>query len=222
MRYMSLAIMAAILALVALALSKTLEPPQTKPNITKTTPTKTTGASNMKVAMKTTLGTIVLELYPDKAPETVANFVQYVRDGHYNATIFHRVIPGFMIQGGGFTPGMQQKPTRAPIKNEADNGLKNEIGTIAMARTPDPNSASSQFFINVANNSFLNYSAPTPQGYGYCVFGKVVDGMDTVKAIEKVKTSSQGMHQDVPVADIVIENAHIVEPAESGDKENKG
>lgn len=222
MRYISLAIMAAMIALVALALTKTLEPPQTKQSKTKIIPTKTTGASNMKVAMKTTLGTIILELYPDKAPETVANFVQYVRDGHYNATIFHRVIPGFMIQGGGFAPGMQQKPTRAPIKNEADNGLKNEIGTVAMARTPDPDSASAQFFINVANNNFLNYSAPTPQGYGYCVFGKVIDGMDTVKAIEKVKTSTQGMHQDVPVADIVIENAHIVEPEETGDKEDKG
>ena len=179
-------------------------------------------AGNPTVVIKTNKGTIEAVLYQDKAPISVENFLKYAADKHYDGTVFHRVIPNFMVQGGGFDAKFVQKKTRAPIKNEADNGLKNEIGTVAMARTPDPDSASAQFFINVANNNFLNYSAPTPQGYGYCVFGKVIDGMDTVKAIEKVKTSTQGMHQDVPVADIVIENAHIVEPEEAGDKEDKG
>jgi len=175
-------------------------------------PTKTisTGTKTMNISMKTNFGTITLELYPDKAPITVKNFVSYVEDGFFNGTIFHRVIPGFMIQGGGFVSGMTQKDTKANIKNEADNGLENEVGTIAMARTPDPDSASSQFFINLKNNSFLNYSAPTPQGWGYCVFGKVTSGMDIVTTIEKTATSSAGPHQDVPVDDVIIEEVTII------------
>ncbi len=162
------------------------------------------------VRLKTNLGSISLELDAEKAPITTANFLEYVKSGHYNGTIFHRVIDGFMIQGGGFEPGMSQKPTRAPIKNEADNGLKNEAYTIAMARTPDPHSASAQFFINVAKNDFLNFSSPTPQGWGYCVFGKVVEGQDVVDKIKKVRTGSRAGHQDVPVEDVVIESAEVV------------
>ena len=168
-----------------------------------------TGDSAVTVRMQTNKGTIVLELNAEKAPETVANFVEYARSGFYDGTIFHRVIPGFMIQGGGFEPGMTQKSTRAPIKNEADNGLKNDLGTIAMARTPDPNSASSQFFINAKDNGFLNYTAPTAQGWGYCVFGKVVDGIDVVKAIEAVSTTTRAGHQDVPSEDVVIEKVTV-------------
>lgn len=170
-----------------------------------------TGANIMTVEMTTNHGTITLELNAGKAPETVANFIQYAKDGHYNGTIFHRVIQGFMIQGGGFEPGMEQKTPRAPIKNEADNGLSNTIGTIAMARTPDPHSASAQFFINTKDNSFLNFTAPTAQGWGYCVFGKVTDGMDVVQRIEKVMTTSRGGHQDVPVEDVIIESVTVVE-----------
>ncbi|HKK13621.1 MAG TPA: peptidylprolyl isomerase [Gammaproteobacteria bacterium] len=161
--------------------------------------------------MKTSEGTIVLELFPDKAPKTVANFLHYARSGFYDGTIFHRVIPGFMIQGGGFTAQMQRKPTEAPIKNEADNGLHNTTGTIAMARTPDPDSATSQFFINVNDNTNLDYRAPTPQGWGYCVFGKVTDGMDVVHAIEHVQTTSRDGHQNVPVNPIVIEKVTVDE-----------
>lgn len=163
----------------------------------------------MTVRMQTSKGTFLLELDADKAPVTVANFLEYAKSGFYDGTIFHRVIPGFMIQGGGFESGMSQKPTNDPIKNEADNGLKNEIGTIAMARTPDPDSASSQFFINVKDNAFLNYSAPTSQGWGYCVFGKVVDGLDVVQEIEKVATGNNGGHQDVPVEDVIIETVTV-------------
>jgi peptidyl-prolyl cis-trans isomerase B (cyclophilin B) len=159
--------------------------------------------------MQTSEGTILLELDADKAPLTVANFLEYAKSGFYDGTIFHRVIPGFMIQGGGFESGMTQKTTNAPIKNEADNGLKNELGTIAMARTPDPDSASSQFFINVKDNAFLNYSAPTSQGWGYCVFGKVVDGIDVVHQIEKVSTGNRSGHQDVPVEDVIIEKVTV-------------
>lgn len=162
------------------------------------------------IKLHTGHGVISIELDADKAPETVANFIQYVNDDHYNNTIFHRVIDGFMIQGGGFEPGMKQKPTREPVKNEADNGLKNNVYTIAMARTSAPHSASAQFFINVGNNDFLNHTAPTPQGWGYCVFGKVVDGTDVVDRIRKVKTGSKGVHQDVPVEDVVIEKAEVV------------
>lgn len=162
------------------------------------------------IKLHTNHGVISLELDAAKAPDTAANFTQYVKDGHYNNTVFHRVIDGFMVQGGGFEPGMKQKPTRDPIQNEANNGLKNDMYTVAMARTSAPHSASAQFFINVANNDFLNHSAPTPQGWGYCVFGKVVDGTDVVDKIRKVKTGSKGMHQDVPVEDVVIEKAEVV------------
>ncbi|MBS1217089.1 MAG: peptidyl-prolyl cis-trans isomerase, cyclophilin type [Proteobacteria bacterium] len=161
------------------------------------------------IKLHTNHGVIALELDAAKAPDTVANFIQYVNDGHYTNTIFHRVIDGFMIQGGGFEPGMKQKPTREPVQNEANNGLKNSIYTIAMARTSAPHSASAQFFINVGNNDFLNHTAPTPQGWGYCVFGKVVDGTDVVDRIRKVKTGSRGMHQDVPVEDVIIEKAEL-------------
>jgi len=176
----------------------------------KPTQSITTGTKTMNISMKTNFGTITLELYPEKAPITVKNFVSYIEDGFFNGTIFHRVIPGFMIQGGGFVSGMTQKDTKDNIKNEADNGLSNDTGTIAMARTPDPDSASSQFFINLKDNSFLNYSAPTPQGWGYCVFGKVTSGMDIVASIEKTATSSAGMHQDVPVDDVIIEEVTII------------
>ena len=162
------------------------------------------------VRLRTNFGVITLELDADKAPQTVANFLQYVEDGFYSNTVFHRVIDGFMIQGGGFEPGMKQKPVREPVKNEADNQLKNAEYTIAMARTPNPDSATAQFFINVADNEFLNFTAPTPQGWGYCVFGKVVEGMDVVDKIKKIKTGSRGMHQDVPVEDVVIERAEVV------------
>ena len=162
------------------------------------------------IKLHTTHGVISLELDAVKAPDTAANFIQYVKDGHYNNTVFHRVIDGFMVQGGGFEPGMKQKPTRDPIQNEANNGLKNDMYTVAMARTSAPHSASAQFFINVSNNDFLNHSSPTPQGWGYCVFGKVVDGTDVVDKIRKVKTGSKGMHQDVPVEDVIIEKAEVV------------
>ena len=161
--------------------------------------------------MKTSMGTIEIELDHDKAPKTAANFEQYVKDGFYDGTVFHRVIKGFMIQGGGFEPGMSQKETRATIENEANNGLKNDIGTIAMARTPDPHSATAQFFINIANNDFLNFTAPTANGWGYCVFGKVVNGMDVVDQIKNQPTTSKAGHQDVPVDDIVIEQVEIVD-----------
>jgi peptidyl-prolyl cis-trans isomerase B (cyclophilin B) len=162
------------------------------------------------VKLHTTHGTITLELDTERAPETTKNFLQYVKDGHFNNTVFHRVIDGFMIQGGGFEPGMRQKPTRSPVKNEADNQLKNAAYTVAMARTSDPHSATAQFFINVADNEFLNYTASTPQGWGYCVFARVVEGNDVVDKIRKVKTGQQGMHQDVPVEDVIIQRAEVV------------
>ncbi|WP_454253289.1 peptidylprolyl isomerase [Pseudomonas sp. Marseille-Q7302] len=165
------------------------------------------------IKLHTNHGVITLELFEDKAPETAANFKEYVKSGHYDGTIFHRVISNFMVQGGGFEPGMKQKPTRAPIKNEANNGVSNEIGTVAMARTMDPHSASAQFFINVSDNTFLNHTAPTSQGWGYAVFGKVVEGMDVVNAIKAVATTSKAGHQDVPSEDVIIEKAEIV-PAE--------
>lgn len=163
-----------------------------------------------KMKMLTSEGEIVLELYEDKAPETVANFRKYVAEGHYDGTIFHRVIKGFMIQGGGFAPGMVQKDTSNPIQNEADNGIKNEVGTIAMARTNDPHSATAQFFINVADNDFLNHRSKDPQGWGYAVFGKVISGMDVVQKIEAVATGQKGHHGDVPASDIVIEKIEVV------------
>ena len=162
-----------------------------------------------RVNITTNHGVIVIELNDDKAPKTVENFLSYVKDGHYDNTVFHRVIPGFMIQGGGFEPGMSQKPTKATIDNEANNGLKNNAYTVAMARTNAPHSASSQFFINVANNDFLNFSAPTPQGWGYAVFGEVVEGKDVVDKIKGVKTGSKSGHQDVPAEDVIITKAEV-------------
>ena len=164
----------------------------------------------MAVKLHTNHGVITLELDAEKAPVTVANFLAYVEAGHYDNTVFHRVIDGFMIQGGGFEPGMKQKPTGEQIKNEADNGLKNDRGTIAMARTQAPHSATAQFFINVADNAFLNHTSPDLQGWGYCVFGKVTEGMDVVDSIRKVKTGSSGFHQDVPKEDVIIERAEVV------------
>lgn len=164
-------------------------------------------ADNPTVLLETTSGDILIELFPDKAPKTVANFLQYVDEGFYNNTIFHRVIPSFMIQGGGLGARMDEKSTREPVANEADNGVKNERGTIAMARTRDPHSATAQFFINLVDNSFLNHSAPTLDGWGYCAFGRVTEGMDVVDKIAKVKTKSMGMHENVPVDMVLITNA---------------
>ncbi|MGB5179526.1 MAG: peptidylprolyl isomerase [Gammaproteobacteria bacterium] len=165
----------------------------------------------VKVTMETSKGVITLELDREKAPTTVDNFVAYARAGHYDGTVFHRVIPGFMIQGGGFDSDMKQKATKSPIEIEADNGLKNKKGTVAMARTSDPNSATSQFFINVADNSFLDHQSPTPQGWGYAVFGHVTDGMDVVEAIEKVQTGNSSGHQNVPLEDVIIEKVTVEE-----------
>jgi peptidyl-prolyl cis-trans isomerase A (cyclophilin A) len=165
-------------------------------------------AADPQVDLKTSAGNIRLELYPAKAPKTVENFLRYVRDGHYNGTIFHRVIPGFMIQGGGMDAKMGEKKTRAPVPIESKNGLKNELGAVAMARTSDPNSATAQFFINVKANSFLDY--PGQDGHGYTVFGKVVDGMDVVNKIVSVPTGNRGMHQNVPNTPVVIESASVV------------
>ncbi|MCB5185181.1 peptidyl-prolyl cis-trans isomerase [Methylobacillus gramineus] len=162
------------------------------------------------IKLHTNFGEITLELDAEKAPITAANFLQYVQDGFYDNTIFHRVIDGFMIQGGGFTSDMSQKPTNPTIKNEANNGLQNKNYTVAMARTPSPDSASSQFFINVADNDFLNFTAPTSQGWGYAVFGKVVAGTEVIDQIKKVKTGSKNGHQDVPVEPVIIERAEVV------------
>ena len=170
-------------------------------------------AQNPRVEFKTSMGSFALELYADKAPKTVANFIQYVNSGFYNGTIFHRVIDGFMIQGGGFEPGMREKRTRAPIENEAgaafNAGLKNELGTVAMARTPNPHSATAQFFINVKNNAFLDYREPSPQGFGYAVFGRVVEGMDTVLRISKTPTTTNEQHQNVPQRAVLIESVSL-------------
>ena len=163
------------------------------------------------VKLITNMGTITLDLDAERAPETVKNFLQYVQDGHYDNTVFHRVIDGFMIQGGGFEPGMQQKPTRAPIANEANNGLKNQKYTLAMARTSAPHSATAQFFINATNNDFLNFSSESPQGWGYAVFGRVVEGTEVVDQIERVRTGRKGGHDDVPVEDVVIRSATLVD-----------
>lgn len=164
-----------------------------------------------KVEMETSEGKIVIELYPDKAPATVENFISYVESGFYDNTIFHRVIPGFMIQGGGFLQDMGSRPTKPPIANEADNGLKNERGTIAMARTNDPHSATSQFFINQVDNPALNHKGKNAQGWGYAVFGKVIEGMDVVDSISKVKTGAQGQFRDVPVLPVVIKKAKVLD-----------
>ncbi len=162
------------------------------------------------ILFETTLGNIIIELFETDAPETAANFKQYVEDGFYDGTIFHRVIDGFMIQGGGFEPGMIQKDTRDPISNEASNGLSNNRGTIAMARTMDPHSATAQFFINVTDNDFLNFRSETPDGFGYCVFGRVFDGLDVVDAIKAVETTHRAGHSDVPRDDVIINQASIV------------
>ena len=162
------------------------------------------------VKLHTNFGVIALELDAAKAPETVKNFLAYVESGHYDNTVFHRVIDGFMIQGGGFEPGMKQKATGEQIKNEADNGLKNDRGTIAMARTPNPHSATAQFFINTVDNDFLDFKSPSGQGWGYCVFGEVVEGLDVVDKIRAVATGNKGFHQDVPKEDVIIEKAEIV------------
>ncbi len=168
-------------------------------------------AADPQVEVKTNMGTMVLVLYPDKAPKTVENFLQYVADGHFKGTVFHRVIPGFMVQGGGFNADFVQKKTRAPVQNEANNGLKNELGTIAMARTNDPNSATAQFFINHRNNDFLNFTAPTAQGWGYTVFGRVVKGMDVVNKIAAIETGLAGpFPSDVPRKMVVIEDAKVL------------
>ncbi len=159
--------------------------------------------------LETNQGVIVLDLNADKAPKTVANFLAYAREGFFTNTVFHRVIDDFMIQGGGFEPGMHQKPTRPPIDNEANNGLRNARGTIAMARTSDPHSATSQFFINVVDNDFLNFTAPTPTGWGYCVFGRVTEGMDVIDTIKGTATTSRNGHQDVPVNDIIITGVRL-------------
>ncbi len=165
----------------------------------------------MNIKLTTSLGDVIFTLDTANAPATAENFAQYVRDGHYDGTIFHRVIDGFMIQGGGFEPGMREKSTRGPIENEADNGLTNNTGTIAMARTQDPHSASAQFFINTQDNDFLNHKAKNTAGWGYCVFGNVSDGMEVVTAIEEVATGSRGGHQDVPTEDVLIVKAEIVD-----------
>ena len=171
-------------------------------------------AADPQVEIKTSLGTITVELDPEKAPLTVENFLQYVKSRHYDGTIFHRVMPGFMIQGGGFTPEFKEKPTRKPVRNEAANGLPNAVGTIAMARTPDPHSATAQFFINVADNRMLNFRFPTFEGYGYTVFGKVVKGMDVVNRIVKVQTGpGPAPHENVPVKPVIIESVRLVEGA---------
>ena len=167
-------------------------------------------AANPVVELVTSMGPVRIELFADKSPKTVENFLQYAKDRFYDGTIFHRVIPGFMVQGGGFTPDMEQKKAREPIANEAQNGLKNTIGTLAMARTPNPHSASAQFFINVADNDFLNFTSPTQQGFGYCVFGRVTQGMEVVNKIVAVPTGNRGGHQNVPVKPVVIQSVRIV------------
>jgi peptidyl-prolyl cis-trans isomerase B (cyclophilin B) len=164
-----------------------------------------------QVRIQTSYGAIIIDLYEDKTPKTVANFLTYVREGYYDTTLFHRVIDNFMVQGGGFLAGMVQKAAHAPIQNEGASGMRNERGTLAMARTSDPHSATAQFFINVADNDFLNYTAPNPAGWGYCVFGKVVDGMTVVDRIKGVPTGTRAGHKDVPLTEVIIEKAAILE-----------
>jgi peptidyl-prolyl cis-trans isomerase A (cyclophilin A) len=197
-RRIFLSVMCALTLGAALVTAHAADTPETAPQ----------PAAGPKVELKTSMGDIVLELYPDKAPKTVANFLQYVKEGHYKGTIFHRVIPSFMIQGGGMDKQMQERPTHAPIPNEAKNGLKNETYTLAMARRGDPHSATAQFFINVNDNAALDY--PSRDGWGYCVFGKVISGMDVVDKIKVVETGSKGSYQDVPVTPVVIESATLV------------
>jgi cyclophilin family peptidyl-prolyl cis-trans isomerase len=173
----------------------------------------TAGAANPQVEVRTNMGSFAIELYPENAPVSVQNFLQYTKEGHYNGTIFHRVIPGFMIQGGGYTQQFQEKPTRAAIKNEAGNGLRNGIGMVSMARTEDPHSATSQFFINVVENPSLDFRAPTREGYGYTPFGRIVKGMDVVDRIAKVPTGQKSGHSDVPLKPVVIERMRVIELA---------
>ena len=173
-------------------------------------PSGDTTMSNPKIKFETSLGEFTAELYPEKAPKSVENFLSYVNAGFYDGTIYHRVIPGFMIQGGGMNPDMSEKSNNAPIENEADNGLSNETGTLAMARTGDPHSATSQFFVNASDNTFLNHTAKNQQGWGYAVFGKVTDGLDIVKAIEAVKTGNNGGHGDVPLEAVVMNKVTVV------------
>jgi peptidyl-prolyl cis-trans isomerase B (cyclophilin B) len=168
-------------------------------------------STHPRVALHTNQGLVVITLDAEKAPKSVANFLTYVKEGFYNNTVFHRVIDNFMIQGGGFEPGMKQKQTHAPVENEANNGLKNDKYTVAMARTSDPHSATAQFFINVADNEFLNFTSPTPNGWGYTVFGKVTEGTDVVEKMKGVKTANKGFHQNVPVEDLIIEKAEVIE-----------
>jgi len=195
--------------LVSVATAQSADPPKS-PAPAKSPATGASAAKAPRVLMKTSLGEITIELYPDKAPISVKNFLDYVDAKFYDGTIFHRVIPGFMNQGGGFTSDMQQKPTRAPIKNEAGNGLKNTVGTIAMARTGVVDSATAQFFINTADNGFLDHRDETPAGFGYAVFGKVVNGVDVVKKIAAVPTATKGAYQNVPVTPVVIESVRVV------------
>jgi peptidyl-prolyl cis-trans isomerase B (cyclophilin B) len=171
----------------------------------------TSMSTSPRVKMSTNQGDFIISLNAEKAPKTVANFLAYVKDGFFDGTIFHRVIDGFMIQGGGFEPGLKQKPTKAPVENEANNGLKNNKYTLAMARTSDPHSATAQFFINVANNDFLNHTAPTAQGWGYAVFGEVVEGQDVIDKMKGVPTANSGFHQNVPTTDVVITKAAVLE-----------
>jgi peptidyl-prolyl cis-trans isomerase B (cyclophilin B) len=171
----------------------------------------TSMSTTPRVKMSTNQGDFIISLNAEKAPKTVANFLAYVKDGFFDGTIFHRVIDGFMIQGGGFEPGLKQKPTKAPVENEANNGLKNNKYTLAMARTSDPHSATAQFFINVANNDFLNHTAPTAQGWGYAVFGEVVEGQDVIDKMKGVPTANSGFHQNVPTNDVVITKAVVLE-----------
>jgi len=176
-------------------------------------------SANPQVELKTNMGVIVLELYPERTPATVKNFIQYVKDGHYNGTVFHRVIPKFMIQGGGFSPDFKQRPVGKPIRNEAANGIKNIVGTVAMARTSEPHSATAQFFINIADNDFLNFRYPTREGYGYCAFGRVIKGMNVVQRIASVATGAgPAPHRDVPRQPIVIEQATVIEAADPAAK----
>jgi len=204
-RFLSLIVASALSAAPVYSQSSSTSPTGSTMNQTATTTT------TPRVKLQTSMGDITIALNADKAPKSVENFLGYVRDGFYDNTVFHRVIDGFMIQGGGFEAGLKQKTTRAPVENEASNGLKNARYTLAMARTNDPHSATAQFFINVANNDFLNHSAPTAQGWGYAVFGEVVEGMEVVDTIKGVKTGNKGFHQNVPVEDVVIVRATIVE-----------
>jgi len=205
----TIAVTLASTLLLTAALARATDPaPGAAPPAKEGTKMEQTG-KNPVVVISTSMGDIEAELYADKAPETVKNFIAYAQSGHYDGTVFHRVIKDFMIQGGGMTPDMSQKPTKAAIKNEADNGLKNLDGTLAMARTSQVDSATSQFFINVKDNAFLDHKSKTPQGYGYAVFGKVIGGTDVVEKIEKVPTGNKGMHQDVPTEPVVIKSITV-------------